>query len=234
MSTGSLYLLPTFLGDRDQRLLSQRSLDVTCRLKYFVAEDAKSARSFLKAIQHPIPLQEIVIAELNEHTLPESVAPLLRPVLDGHDCGIISEAGLPGIADPGAALVRLAQQKGIRVHPIAGSSSLFLALMASGLNGQSFRFHGYLPRDHAARRQRLIELEKEVRRNGTTQLFIETPYRNDALFDDILRTCDPSLLLCIAVDLETEQELVQTSSLADWKKKKPGLHKRPCVFILGA
>ncbi|MBK7910616.1 MAG: SAM-dependent methyltransferase [Bacteroidia bacterium] len=234
MSTGSLYLLPTFLGDRDQRLLSQRSLDVTCRLKYFVAEDAKSARSFLKAIQHPMPLQEIVIAELNEHTLPESVAPLLRPVLDGHDCGIISEAGLPGIADPGAALVRLAQQKGIRVHPIAGSSSLFLALMASGLNGQSFRFHGYLPRDHAARRQRLIELEKEVRRNGTTQLFIETPYRNDALFDDILRTCDPSLLLCIAVDLETEQELVQTSSLADWKKKKPGLHKRPCVFILGA
>jgi 16S rRNA (cytidine1402-2'-O)-methyltransferase len=234
MSTGSLYLLPTFLGNRDQRFLSQRSLEATRRLKYFVAEDAKSARSFLKAIQHPIPLQEIVIAELNEHTLPESVAPLLRPVLDGHDCGIISEAGLPGIADPGAALVRLAQQKGIRVHPIAGSSSLFLALMASGLNGQSFRFHGYLPRDHAARRQRLIELEKEVRRNGTTQLFIETPYRNDALFDDILRTCDPSLLLCIAVDLETEQELVQTSSLADWKKKKPGLHKRPCVFILGA
>lgn len=234
MSTGSLYLLPTFLGDRDQRFLSQRSLEATRRLKYFVAEDAKSARSFLKAIQHPMPLQEIVIAELNEHTLPESVAPLLRPVLDGHDCGIISEAGLPGIADPGAALVRLAQQKGIRVHPIAGSSSLFLALMASGLNGQSFRFHGYLPRDHAARRQRLIELEKEVRRNGTTQLFIETPYRNDALFDDILRTCDPSLLLCIAVDLETEQELVQTSSLADWKKKKPGLHKRPCVFILGA
>lgn len=234
MSTGSLYLLPTFLGNRDQRFLSQRSLEATRRLKYFVAEDAKSARSFLKAIQHPMPLQEIVIAELNEHTLPESVAPLLRPVLDGHDCGIISEAGLPGIADPGAALVRLAQQKGIRVHPIAGSSSLFLALMASGLNGQSFRFHGYLPRDHAARRQRLIELEKEVRRNGTTQLFIETPYRNDALFDDILRTCDPSLLLCIAVDLETEQELVQTSSLADWKKKKPGLHKRPCVFILGA
>ncbi|HPD54480.1 MAG TPA: SAM-dependent methyltransferase, partial [Bacteroidia bacterium] len=179
MSTGSLYLLPTFLGNRDQRFLSQRSLEATRRLKYFVAEDAKSARSFLKAIQHPMPLQEIVIAELNEHTLPESVAPLLRPVLDGHDCGIISEAGLPGIADPGAALVRLAQQKGIRVHPIAGSSSLFLALMASGLNGQSFRFHGYLPRDHAARRQRLIELEKEVRRNGTTQLFIETPYRND-------------------------------------------------------
>lgn len=234
MSTGSLYLLPTFLGDRDQRFLSQRSLEATRRLKYFVAEDAKSARSFLKAIQHPIPLQEIVIAELNEHTLPEAVAPLLRPVLDGHDCGIISEAGLPGIADPGAALVRLAQQKGIRVHPIAGSSSLFLALMASGLNGQSFRFHGYLPREQAARRQRLIEVEKEVRRNGSAQLFIETPYRNDALFDDILRTCDPSLLLCIAVDLETEQEFVQTSSLADWKKKKPGLHKRPCVFILGA
>jgi 16S rRNA (cytidine1402-2'-O)-methyltransferase len=233
MPPGTLYLLPAFLGDRDPQLLSGQALSITRRLRHFVAEDAKTARAFLKAIGHPEPLPQIEIRELNEHTTTTEVAPLLEPLLQGQDCGMLSEAGLPGVADPGAALVRLAQQRNIPVKPVAGASSLFLALMASGLNGQSFRFHGYLPREHAARKQRLIELEKEIRRAGTAQLFIETPYRNVAVFEDVLRTCDPALLLCLAVDLETERETVRTRTLADWKKQPPDLQKRPCVFILG-
>lgn len=233
MKAGTLFLLPTFLGDSDPSFLSPRALELIRGLKYFVVENAKTARSFLKAIGHPLPLQQIEMQELNEHTPASSINSLLDPLLKGNDCGILSEAGLPGIADPGAALVRLAQARGIRVSPVAGASSLFLALMASGLNGQSFRFQGYLPREQGPRRQRLLELEKEIRRTGTAQLFIETPYRNQAVLEELLRSCDPSLLLCLALDLETKDETVRTRSLADWKKHPPDLHKRPCVFVLG-
>jgi 16S rRNA (cytidine1402-2'-O)-methyltransferase len=231
--TGRLYLVPTDLGgDAAAALLPRATLDEARRLTHFIAENAKSARAFLKAIDHPAALRTLAIETLDEHTPASRLPALLRPLLDGAHCGLLSEAGAPAVADPGAALVRAAHAAGIRVVPLVGPSALLLALMASGMNGQRFAFHGYLPVDAPARAKRLAELESESAASGATQFFIEAPYRNEALLAAILDTCHPDTLLGLATDLTAAAETVRTQPVSAWKKARPALARRPTVFLL--
>ncbi len=247
MTTGTLFLIPNTLGPTEaapgalSAVLPTQVQAVTARLDYFVAENAKTARAFLKliAIDHPLarPLQEIDIAELNVNTPPAALAGLLAPLLAGRDAGLVSEAGVPAVADPGADLVRLAHQHGVTVRPLVGPSSLLLAVMASGLNGQSFAFNGYLPTDAALRAKRIRELELRSRAEKQTQLLIETPYRNGAMLDALVLACQGTTLICVATDLSLASERVQTMSASAWKArlaagKAPDFHKKPTVFLL--
>jgi 16S rRNA (cytidine1402-2'-O)-methyltransferase len=233
MRRGTLYLVPVTLGGSEvTALLAPLTLTIVRRTRHFIAENPKSARAFLKAAQHPGPLQDLHIETLDEHTPPSRVAALLHPIEDGFDCGVLSEAGCPGVADPGALVVRAAHERGISVVPLVGPSSLLLALMASGLNGQHFVFHGYVPVERSARERKLAELEAESARRDATQIFIEAPYRNDALFEAIAKACRPDTLLCIATDLTLATESVRTRTLAQWKSDPPGLARRPTVFLL--
>lgn len=246
--SGTLFLIPNTLGstpfetsDPLAWLIPQQVQALTARLDYFIGENAKSTRAHLKAIaaRFPLekPLQEIRISELNVNTEAAALPALLAPLLDGKDAGLISEAGVPAVADPGANLVRLAHRHGITVRPLVGPSSLLLAVMASGLNGQSFAFNGYLPTDAAARAKRVRQLEERSRSERQTQLFIETPYRNAALLEALVSHCHPRTLVSVACDLTLESETVQTRSASEWKAeiaggKAPDLHKRPTVFLI--
>lgn len=232
MAPGTLYLVPTGLGGEALPLLPPATLDTVVRCERFVAENAKTARAFLKSIGYPRPLQGLPIATLDEHTPAAELDRLLAPIVAGADCALLSEAGCPGVADPGADLVRKAHAAGVTVKPLVGPSALLLAIMASGLNGQRFAFHGYLPVERGARERRLEELERESERHGATQLFIETPYRNEAMLDAIVGACRPDTLLCVAVDITLPTELVRTRPIADWKRDKPALNRRPAVFLL--
>lgn len=234
MSCGTLYLIPVPLGPTPPReVLPAPVLDRTRQLSHFVAEHAKSARAFLKAAGHPLPLQQIAISELNEHTRDADVAALLTPLRAGQDVGLISEAGCPAVADPGANLVAQAQQEGIRVVPLTGPSSILLALMASGLSGQNFAFHGYLPAKEEERKKRLRELEADSRKNRQTQLFIETPYRNRQMLETLLSTCAPQTRLCLATDISLQAECITTLSISAWQKREaPDFDRRPTVFLL--
>ena len=204
------------------------------QLGHFVAETPKAARQFLKALQPELPLQSIAIAELSEHTVAAQVAQLLEPARAGNDLGLVSDAGCPGVADPGAWLVAAAHREGIQVIPLPGPSAILLALMASGLNGQAFAFHGYLPAKVEARLHAIQSLDDTVARTGATQLFIETPYRNEAMLAALLATCRPETQLCVAVDLTLPAEQVISASIARWRKlPHPALAKRPAVFLLG-
>lgn len=244
---GTLYLIPNTLGPSEavpgalSHVIPEHVQAVTASLDYFVAENAKTARAFLKlvAIDHPLAktLQEIEIAELNVNTPAAALAGLLAPLLAGRDAGLVSEAGVPAVADPGADLVRLAHQHGITVRPLVGPSSLLLAVMASGLNGQSFAFNGYLPTDAALRTKRLKELEQRSRNEKQTQLFIETPYRNGAMLEALVASCQPGTLICVATDLSLPTESVRTMAANKWKAalaagKAPDFHKKPTVFLL--
>jgi 16S rRNA (cytidine1402-2'-O)-methyltransferase len=244
---GTLYLIPNTLGSAEaapgalDHIIPLHVQALTAQLDYFVAENAKTARGFLKliAIGHPLakPLQEIEIAELNVNTPPAALAGLLAPLLAGRDAGLVSEAGVPAVADPGADLVRLAHQHGITVKPLVGPSSLLLAVMASGLNGQSFAFNGYLPTDAALRVKRIKELEQRSGREKQTQLLIETPYRNGAMLDALVATCQPGTLICVATDLSLPTESIRTLNGGKWKSllaagKTPDFHKKPTVFLL--
>lgn len=232
--TGTLYLIPCPLGDTPAELvLPQHVIDLARRLKHFVVEHPKSARQFLSALKPAHPIQSLHFATLNEHTPPAELEALLAPLLAGEDAGIISEAGCPGIADPGADLVSLAHRRGIRVVPLVGPSSILLALMASGLNGQCFAFHGYLPVADAERNKAITALETESARRKQTQLFIETPYRNEKLFGALLTHCRPQTLLCVASDITLPAEQIQTRPVAQWKTlPPPQLNKRPSLFLL--
>jgi len=199
-----------------------------------VVENQKSARAFLSAVKMPRPLQELSLATLDEHTAPDEIPPLLEPLRQGRSLGLLSEAGCPAIADPGAALIEAAHREGFRVVPLIGPSSLILALMASGLEGQRFAFCGYLPREKDDRERRIRELEKRSRAEKETQLFIETPYRNDALLDSLLSVCSSNTSLCVAVDLTLSSESVHTKSIHEWKTARPQIGKRPAVFLLYA
>lgn len=233
MATGTLYLVPTGLGaDAPAAFVPEATRDVIHRLRRFVAENAKTARQFLKAVGYPRLLREASFEVLDEHTPASAVADLLAPLLEGEDIGLMSEAGCPGVADPGAALVHRAHVAGIRVVPLVGPSAILLALMASGMNGQRFAFHGYLPVDAAKRRARIASLESASGRDDATQIFIETPYRNQALFEALLATCKPSTLLCVAADLTTASQFVRTRTVAEWKRERPDLERRPAVFLL--
>ncbi|RFP20169.1 SAM-dependent methyltransferase [Duganella sp. BJB488] len=237
--TGTLFLIPNTLGETEalSSVLPEQVQQITSQLDYFVAENAKTARAFLKLVNanHPLakPLQEITISELNVNTPAAALAGLLAPLLAGRDGGLVSEAGVPAVADPGADLVRLAHRHNIPVRPLVGPSSLLLAVMASGLNGQSFAFNGYLPTDAAQRATRIKELEQRSRKEKQTQLFIETPYRNAAMLEALVAACAPGTLLCVATDLSLPSETIRTMSAAQWKSAKaPDFHKKPTVFLL--
>lgn len=236
MSTklGTLYLIPCTLGDTSpDQVLPQHVISVARKLQNFVVEQPKTARQFLSALKPEQPIQALHFATLNEHTTANELPELLAPLLAGHDVGIISEAGCPGIADPGANLVNLAHRNGIRVVPLVGPSSILLALMASGLNGQCFAFHGYLPIAEAERNKMISKLEADSARLKQTQLFIETPYRNDRMLSALLAQCRPETLLCVATDITLPGEQIQTRSIAQWKSQPaPQLNKRPSLFLL--
>jgi 16S rRNA (cytidine1402-2'-O)-methyltransferase len=234
---GTLYLIPNTLGDGDaDALAAVLPAPVSARaasLAYYIGENAKTTRVFLKRTGTDRPIQEIEIRELNVNTPAGEIDRLLAPILAGTDGGLVSEAGCPAVADPGALLVRRAHEKGIKVVPLVGPSSILLALMASGLNGQSFTFHGYLPVDAGERAKRLRELEQQSRKAKQTQIFIETPYRNRALLDTLLATCAPSTLVCVAIDLTLSGETIASRTVSDWKKAQaPNLQKRPAIFLI--
>jgi len=230
LNRGKLYLIPVALGGDDvASLIPPATLDAARGLRTFAVENAKSARRFLKAIGHPVPLQQIVLHQFDEHA--RNVAPLLALLLAGEDCGLMSEAGCPAVADPGASLVQRAHDAGIDVMPLVGPSSILLALMASGMNGQRFAFHGYLPVDRMERARRLRELDALSFRE--TQIFIETPYRNAAMLQSLLEHCRGDTLLCIAADLTLPAASVITRSVALWKKNPPAVDRRQVVFLLG-
>ncbi len=231
---GALYLIPCTLGDTPAgQVLPQHVIDVARKVQHFVVEQPKSARQFLSALKPEHPIQTLHFSTLNEHTAHNELPGLLAPLLAGLDVGLISEAGCPGVADPGADLVSLAHQHGIRVIPLVGPSSILLALMASGLNGQRFAFHGYLPVGEAERNKAISKLEAESARLNQTQLFIETPYRNDRMFAAILACCRPQTLLCVATDITLPTEEIRTRSIAQWRTQPPPhLNKRPSLFLL--
>lgn len=234
MPSATLYLVPASLGEsRPDAILPEEVLRITRGLRYFVVEDAKSARAELKRIGVTRPIQEIDIQELPREPKPADFDALLAPLAAGESIGLMSEAGVPAVADPGALLVRAAQAKGIRVKPLVGPSSILLALMASGLNGQNFAFHGYLPVREPERSKRIVELERESRRVVRTQIFIETPYRNTTLFSALLQACGPDTLLCLASELTTEREHIETRRIDEWRATPvPSLDKRPTVFLM--
>jgi 16S rRNA (cytidine1402-2'-O)-methyltransferase len=225
-----LYAIPTPLGGAPEQSLPAPALATIRTLRDFVAENAKSARAFLSAVG--CQPRELAIVELNEHTPAGEVPRLLGPLREGRPLGLLSEAGCPAIADPGAALVEAAHAAGFRVVPLVGPSAITLALMASGLEGQRFAFCGYLPREPAERKQRIKQLEQRSRREHETEIFIETPYRNDALVGALLETCAPGTRLCIAADLTLPVESIRTQAVADWRRSRPSLGKRPAVFLL--
>lgn len=236
MSTGTLYLIPVPLGPTPAAdVLPAPVIEHARRLRYFVAENAKSARAFLKTLPSETPLQQICIQELNEHTAQGDLPGLLAPLLAGEDVGLISEAGCPAVADPGAGLVALAHQSGVRVMPLVGPSSILLALMGSGLSGQNFAFHGYLPAKDDQRRKKIQELEVDSRRERRTQIFIETPYRNRRMLQALIDACASQTRLGIATDLTLATQSIMTMRSGEWKRAGvPDIDKRPTVFLLQA
>jgi len=233
MKTGTLFLIPSNLSDpfTPAQILPATVIATAIRLNHYVAENARTARAFLKGIGVERPLAQISIQELNNQTRTDALTQMIAPLLAGHDVGLVSEAGAPGVADPGALLVALAHQHGITVVPLVGPSSILLGLMASGLNGQTFAFHGYLPQDKAARADVIVALERESRQRNMTQLFIETPYRNQSLYADLLATLAPSTQLCVARDLTGNHEYVRTSRVADWRIQTLVIEKLPTLFL---
>jgi 16S rRNA (cytidine1402-2'-O)-methyltransferase len=236
VSQGRLYLLPAWLSEDTppEHVVPALVLERIRALDAFVVENAKSARRFIASCGHPKPLREIGMAELNEHTPAAEVPALLEVALAGRDLGLLSEAGAPAVADPGALLVAAAHERGVKVVPMVGPSSILLALMASGLEGQRFRFAGYLPADSAARRAALAELERQSSRHHETQIFIETPYRNDAMLADILQACRPVTRLAIAADLTAPTEWIRSGSIESWRANTPTIGKRPAIFLVMA
>ena len=237
MRQEKLYLIPVPLGPSDiSQVLPTTVIETSKRLSCFVAENAKSARAFLKQLPSQHALQEIAIRELNEHTAAAELESLLTPLLNGQDVGLISEAGCPAVADPGAALVALAHARDIEVVPFVGPSSILLALMASGLSGQNFAFHGYLPAKTELRKARIVELERDSRRNSSrTQIFIETPYRNQQMLDSLLAGCAPETRLCLAADLTLDSQQITTRTIQKWRTSPPiAIDRRPTVFLLQA
>lgn len=233
MTTGNLYLIPTTLGESPlSSIIPEQVRNIAASLSVFVAENPKTARQYLKLLELATPLQDIEIFTLDKHTKPEQLEHFLQPALAGKDVGLVSEAGCPAVADPGALLVRLAHKKGIRVVPLVGPSSILLALMASGMNGQAFAFQGYLPIQKAERCKKITELEKESVFRNQTQIFIETPYRNQALLEDLVQTCEPGTELCIATDITLVSEHIETRAISAWRNKLPDINKRPTIFLL--
>lgn len=228
-----VYLIPVMLGDTDaDRVLPSFNLDIIRGLRYFIVENLRSARRFLKRCDRSIDIDSLVFAELNEHTPAEAVSELLAPAEAGHDVGVISEAGCPAVADPGADVVAIAQQRGYKVVPLVGPSSILMSLMGSGFNGQSFAFNGYLPIDAGARTAKLKEMERRIRHEHQTQIFIETPYRNNRLISELSHALPGAMKLCVASDITGERESIVTRPLSYWKNASYNYDKIPTIFLL--
>lgn len=229
----ALYLFPVPLSDGTlHSVIPDANIAILRRVRHFAVENLRSARRFLRAADRSIPIDEISFVILDEHTAPEAVPPMIQPLLSGHPMGIISEAGCPAVADPGALLVAEAQRRSIPVIPLVGPSSILLALMASGFNGQSWAFAGYLPIDPAARRARLSEMTRRILREGQTQIFIETPYRNNRLIADLAASLSPDLLLCVASDVTGRRQSIITRPLRQWRTATYDYDKIPTIFLL--
>ncbi|WP_018479961.1 SAM-dependent methyltransferase [Pontibacter roseus] len=233
--TGTLYLIPTILaeGTADQ-VISPQVKDTVRHLSYFIVENLRTARRYVKSICPELVIEQLNFVQVDKDATPAQVQASLKPLLEqGIDAGIISEAGCPGIADPGAEVVKYAHQKGIRVVPFAGPSAILLSLMGSGFNGQRFAFHGYLPIEKGPRLQALRALEKEMQQRDQTQIFMETPYRNNKLLEDLVQTLSGGTRLCIAANITSpEHELIQTKTISEWKSQLPDIHKQPAVFLI--
>lgn len=230
---GFLYLIPVTLGDTDlEKVLPLQNKEIIQSIKFFIVENIRTARRFLKKTDSNINIDEITFFELNKHTDLNQISTYLEPVLKGENIGLMSEAGCPAIADPGSEIVAIAQEKKIRVVPLVGPSSILLSLMASGFNGQSFAFNGYLPINVNERIKKLKQIEHKIISEDQTQIFIETPYRNHKLVEDIIKSCSSSLKLCIAMNLTCDDEYVQTRKIKEWNKNLPGLDKKTCIFLI--
>ncbi len=231
---GILYLIPTTLGDTAETadILPIKINQVINTIDEYIVENEKTARHYLKKMGIKKSLQEIILHPLNQHTKPIEISTYLNSIGEGKNIGVISEAGCPGVADPGSEVVRLAHANNIKVIPLVGPSSILLALMASGFNGQSFTFNGYLPKERSERIKKIKELEKTVHQKSQTQLFIETPYRNMHILDDVLTSCDGKTRLCIACDITLPTEFIKTKSIAEWRKQVPDIAKRPTLFLI--
>lgn len=229
----ALYLIPVTLGDTPvSKVLPAYNHDVIMGIRHFIVENVRSARRFLKKVDQEIDIDALTFYELNKHTSPEAIGSYLKPLQEGCPMGVISEAGCPAVADPGADVVAIAQRKKLKVVPLVGPSSIILSVMASGFNGQSFAFHGYLPIDGGERAKTLKHLESRAYAEHQTQLFIETPYRNLKMFDDIIRSCRPQTRLCIAANLTCDDEYAVTRIIAEWKGQRPPIDKIPCIFLI--
>ena len=229
----ALYLLPVTLGDTElNTVLPAYNIEIIQGIKHFIVEDVRSARRFLKKVDREFDIDSLSFYPLNKHTSAEDISGYLKPLLAGQSMGVISEAGCPAVADPGADVVAIAQRKNLKVIPLVGPSSIILSVMGSGFNGQSFAFHGYLPIEPGERVKRIKQLEQRIYSENQTQLFIETPYRNHKMVDDLLQNCRPQTKLCIAANLTCEGEYIKTRAISEWKGKVPDLSKIPCIFLL--
>lgn len=227
-------MIPITLGDTPiNQVIPQFNNNIINEIDVYIVENIKTARRFLKKAGISNAIDELTFFELNKRTHESELPTFLKPITEGKNIGVLSEAGCPGIADPGADIVALAQQQNIKVVPLVGPSSILLALMASGFNGQSFCFNGYLPKDQKDRTRKLKELEKTAKNRQQTQIFIETPYRNHHVLEDILNNCFNTTKLCIAVDITLPTEQITTKTVEDWKKTNVNLNKRPCLFLIG-
>lgn len=229
----ALYLLPVTLGDTSiEKVLPQYNASIIAGIRHFIVENVRSARRFLRSVDAQFDIDGSQFFELNKHTSPADISGFLKPLQAGNPMGVISEAGCPAVADPGADVVAIAQRKGFKVVPLVGPSSIILSVMASGFNGQSFAFHGYLPIKPDERVKKLRTLEQRIYAEEQTQLFIETPYRNNKMVEDILKNCRPQTKLCIAANLTCPDEYVRTQTVKEWRGKVPDLSKIPCIFLI--
>ena len=229
----ALYLIPNLLGETPvEQVLPPFNGEIILGIRHFIVEDVRTARRFLKLVDRSIDIDQLTFYTLNKHTNPEEVSSMLKPLEEGSPMGVISEAGCPAVADPGADVVAIAQRKGLQVIPLVGPSSIILAVMGSGFNGQSFAFNGYLPIEPEERIKTLKKLEQRAYTENQTQLFIETPYRNAKMMADILKACRPQTHLCIAAGLTTKDEYIKTRTVKEWIGYLPQLEKIPCIFLI--
>jgi len=229
----SLYLIPVTLGDTEhRRVLPEYNREIILGIRHFIVENVRTARRFLKKAEPSIVIDDLTFYELNKHTSPDDVATYLLPLEKGESIGVISEAGCPAVADPGADVVAIAQKQNYPVVPLVGPSSILMSVMASGFNGQSFAFHGYLPIDSAERTSMIKKLEGRIYTENQTQLFIETPYRNNKLVEELIRTCKPTTQMCIASNISCDDEFIRTRTMKSWAGKLPDMNKKPTIFLI--
>ena len=229
----ALYLIPVTLGDTEiDRVLPSHNRNIIAGISHYVVENIRSARRFLRRSNPDIVIDDLTFYTLDEHTRPEEIASFLTPLREGKPVGVISEAGCPAIADPGADLVAIAQREGLKVVPLVGPSSILMSLMASGFNGQSFAFNGYLPVEPTERTRKIKQLEQRAYSEDQTQIFIETPYRNHKMIEELVKTCRPTTRLCVACDISCEGEEIHTRTIAQWKKAQYDIQKRPAIFLI--